>query len=259
MFKIVSWNVNSLKVRLPQVLTWLKEQQPDIVALQELKIPEADFPRSAFTELGYQAIINGQRTYNGVALLGREPWRHVVNGFPDLVDEQRRVIAGSHGLLRVVNLYVPNGESIVSNKYQYKLTWLKHCINFLRTELERYPYMVVVGDFNIAPTDQDIYDPVAWRDHVLASEPERAAFADLLRVGFIDCFRALQPNLQAFSWWDYRQFSFKRGRGLRIDHVLANNILFKQCCSCYIDKLPRALEKPSDHAPVVAEFKNEFT
>jgi exodeoxyribonuclease-3 len=254
-FKIATWNVNSLRVRLPHVLAWLQENQPDVLALQELKLHDDDFPHDALKEAGYSAVVSGQKTYNGVALLSRrEPMVEVVKAFPELEDPQRRVLAVTYHDIRILNLYVPNGESLVSQKYLYKLHWLEQLDLFLKHELKKYPKMIVLGDFNIAPDNIDVYDPTRWENSVLFSKPERDAFKAMLEVGFVDCYRALTPAAQEYSWWDYRMGSFRRNHGLRIDHILASTAFFPLCQACRIDKTPRALERPSDHAPVVATF-----
>lgn len=253
-FKIATWNVNSLRVRLPQVLEWLKEYQPDALALQETKLPDADFPITHFTDAGYHATFSGQKTYNGVAILTRQPVTDIVTDLPELEDPQRRVLAVVVNDIRIVNLYIPNGESVDSDKYQYKLKWLAKLDVFLKHELIRHPRTIVLGDFNIAPAEIDVHDPKQWEGHVLFSDKERAAFQAMLDLGFVDCFRQLHPTEKAFSWWDYRLNAFKRNMGLRIDHLLASHSLAKQCTVCAIDKNPRMNERPSDHAPVVAEF-----
>ncbi len=254
-FKIATWNVNSLRVRLPQVLTWLVDVKPDVLALQETKLPDADFPIDIIHEAGYQAVYSGQRTYNGMAIFAREDMSDIVTDIPELEDPQRRVLCVTINNLRILNIYIPNGESVASEKYQYKLNWLHKLDLYLKHELNQYPNMIVLGDFNIAPEEIDVYDPKAWEGCVLFSKPERAAFHDMLQVGFQDCFRELSPNEKNFSWWDYRLNAYKRNLGLRIDHVLASNALFPHCIKCYIDKAPRGWERPSDHAPVIAEFQ----
>lgn len=255
-FKIATWNVNSLRVRLPHVLTWLNDVKPDVLALQETKTIDEDFPFEAIREAGYKAVFAGQKTYNGVAILSRADLTEVVTDFPGLDDHQRRILGVTVGQMRILNLYVPNGKSVGSLKYEYKLNWLKHLDIFLKQELKKYPSLFVVGDFNIAPETIDVHDPKQWEGQVLFSEPERRAFREMLQVGFEDCFRSLHPLEQQYSWWDYRLNAFKRNRGLRIDHILASKAIASQCINCYVDKAPRAWERPSDHAPVVAEFKS---
>ena len=253
-FKIATWNVNSLRVRLPHVLMWLKQHQPDVLALQEIKVVDEEFPHAVFQEIGYQAVASGQKTYNGVAVLTRDKASDLVTGFPTYEDPQRRVLAVTINGVRVLNLYVPNGESITSTKYQYKLDWLAKLNGFMQTEIQRYPHFVMLGDFNIAPEEIDVHDPAQWEGSVLFSKPERDAFKTMLKAGMRDCFRLHSPAEKMFSWWDYRLNAFKRDLGLRIDHILASDALANKCNKCHIDKATRALERPSDHAPVIAEF-----
>jgi exodeoxyribonuclease-3 len=252
--QIVTWNVNSLRVRLPQLLEWLSVNQPDIVALQETKVPDADFPAAAIAAAGYQVAFNGQKTYNGVAVLAREPLSESVLEIPSFDDAQRRVLAVSCGALRVVNLYVPNGQSLGSEKYDYKLRWLAALRAWLCAELARYPQLVVLGDFNIAPEDRDVHDPAAWSGSVLVSEPERSALAALMQTGLTDVFRIFDQPPQSYSWWDYRAGSFRRNHGLRIDLILASTTLAPRCTGSRIDRLARSGERASDHAPVIASF-----
>lgn len=251
--KIATWNVNSLRVRLPQVLSWLEQEKPDVLALQEIKMVEADFPFAAINEAGYQVQVAGQKTYNGVAILSKQSAMHKKTDLNGLDDPQRRVLGVTINNIRVINLYIPNGESVTSNKFQYKLNWLNHLKKDLLAELQNHPHVVVLGDFNIAPHEIDVHDPALWQGKVLFSDAERQAFSDILNLGFADCFRTIYPSEQQFTWWDYRMNSFKRNIGLRIDHILASHSL--SCKNCYIDKNPRLAERPSDHAPIVAEFK----
>lgn len=253
--RIATWNVNSLRVRLPHVLDWLMHSQPDILALQETKIPDPDFPVAAIQEAGYEIVFSGQRTYNGMSILSKQKGVEVLTDFPDFDDPQRRVLCLTVGGIRIINLYVPNGESVTSAKYQYKLLWLKTLILFLKQELKKHSQIIILGDFNIAPEEIDVHDPKAWVGQVLFSEAERALFREILQLGFVDCFRLHAPHEKAFSWWDYRLNSFKRNLGLRIDHILSSSALASHCVAAYIDKTLRALERPSDHAPVVAEFE----
>ena len=252
--KIVSWNVNSLRVRLPQVLDWLATHQPDLFALQEIKMVDAEFPTEDIQAAGYQMLVSGQKSYNGVAILSKIPGVDVVKDLPGLDDPQRRVLAATYGNTRLINLYVPNGESLESAKYPYKLGWLATLHTFLQNEAAQHPRLVVVGDFNIAPEDRDVHDPVAWKDQVLCSEPERNAFQGLLGLGLRDSFRLFEQPERIFSWWDYRAMAFRRNMGMRIDHVLVSPAMAATCTASYIDKAPRKLERPSDHAPAVAEF-----
>lgn len=253
--KIATWNINSLNVRLPQVLAWLASEQPDLLALQETKLIDEKFPCAEIEAVGYHAIYVGQKTYNGVAILSREPMQNVVRGIPGFEDTQRRVLTASYKGVRLANLYVPNGESIESEKYRYKLNWLEKLNSWLQIELAEYKQLVAVGDFNIAPEPRDVHDPQRWEGQVLFSAPERAAFQGLLDLGLCDTFRLFDQPEKVFSWWDYRMLGFRRNHGLRIDHILASPALCQVCASCRIDKGPRAHERPSDHAPVVAEFR----
>lgn len=249
---IATWNVNSLRVRLTQVLDWLQSHQPDVLALQETKLSDPEFPTEAMAMAGYQVAFAGQKTYNGVALLAREPLTEIITDLPGLDDPQRRVLGATVAGLRVLNLYVPNGQAVDSEKYHYKLNWLAHLQRFVEAELQRYPKLVVLGDFNIAPEDRDVHDPAAWAGKILCSDPERVALQGLLGAGLVDTFRQFEQPDESFSWWDYRAAGFRRNRGLRIDLILASQAL---CCqSCEVDREPRKLERPSDHAPVVARF-----
>jgi exodeoxyribonuclease-3 len=254
MLKIATWNVNSLRIRLPQVLDWLQIQRPDILALQETKLIDANFPSADFKASGYHTVFAGQRTYNGVALLSRFPSVDIVTDLPDLDDPQRRVLGATVNGLRILNLYVPNGQAVGTDKYAYKLAWLDKLADYLRKQLAIYPQLVVLGDFNIAPEDRDVHDPAAWTGKVLCSEPERAALRRLLTLGLTDILRLFAQEKAVFSWWDYRAGNFRRNHGLRIDLILASVTLAQVCASCQIDKAPRSWQRPSDHAPVVAEF-----
>jgi exodeoxyribonuclease-3 len=252
--KIASWNVNSLKVRLPQVLEWMAAHQPDVLGLQETKLVDANFPAEAFRELGYHASFSGQPTYNGVALITRAPQAEVVMDLDGLDDHQRRVLGATVDGVRVFNLYVPNGQAVGTDKYAYKLDWLDKLHQQLAAELARHPRCVVMGDFNIAPDDRDVHDPAEWAGKVLCSEPERAALQKILALGFEDTFRCFEQPEGVYSWWDYRAAGFRRNRGLRIDLVLASTALAPCCTRSDVDVEPRRNERPSDHAPVVAVF-----
>lgn len=252
--KIATWNVNSLKVRLPHLLDWLASAAPDVIALQETKTEDAAFPRAPFEQAGWQVVFSGQKTYNGVALVSRHPASEVQAGIPGFADEQKRVIAGTFGGLRVIGAYVPNGQAVDSDKYQYKLRWLAAFTDYLRAELERWPRLVVVGDYNIAPEDRDVHDPKAWEGSVLVSPAERQAFQGLLALGLCDAMRMFEQPGGTYTWWDYRAAGFRRNLGLRIDHILASMPLAAGCSACAVDVAPRKLERPSDHAPVWAEF-----
>lgn len=253
--KIATWNVNSLKVRLPHLLDWLSANPDlDVLGLQELKLEDDKFPHAELAAAGWHAVVNGQKTYNGVAILARTPPQHVVRDIPGFDDPQRRVIAATVGGVRVIDVYVVNGQAVGSDKYEYKLRWLAALRDYLAAELQQHPLLAVVGDYNIAPTDADVYDPVAWGNDVLCSPPEREALAALLGLGLTDCFAAHPPEGNRFTWWDYRQAGFRRNLGLRIDHVLASAALADTLVATRIDTAPRKLERPSDHAPVIAEF-----
>jgi len=250
--KIATWNVNSLRVRLPHVLEWLASNKPDILALQETKMIDEDFPAAEIKQAGYEVIFSGQKTYNGMAILSRVAAQNVITSLPGLDDPQKRVIAATIDDIRVLNLYVPNGESVTSDKYQYKLNWLNKLIAFLQAEMREHKKLVILGDFNIAPEDRDVYDPAAWEGKVLFSEPERNAFQQLLALGFKDSFRLSDQPEKSYTWWDYRMNAFKRNLGLRIDHILVSDALVTSNLRCEIDKFPRAMERPSDHTPVIA-------
>lgn len=249
--KIATWNVNSLKVRLPHVLDWLAVNQPDVLCLQETKTEDANFPAGELQQAGYRVIFSGQKTYNGVAILSKAEPQEVVAGIPGFADEQKRVLAATINGVRIVCVYIPNGQSVDSDKYQYKLSWLEALQAWLKQELVRHPKLALLGDYNIAPEDRDCYDPQAWQGNVLVSEPERAAFRGLEQLGLRDSFRLFEQEEKAYSWWDYRMMAFRRNMGLRIDHILVSEAL--PCSACSIDKAPRKLERPSDHTPVVAE------
>jgi exodeoxyribonuclease-3 len=252
--KIATWNVNSLKVRLPHLLDWLATEQPDVVCLQETKLTDDVFPAAELLQAGYRALYSGQKTYNGVAILSRAEAGDPVLGIPGFSDEQKRVLAATVAGVRVVCLYVPNGQSVDSDKYRYKLSWLDALHAWLKDELAAHGRLAVLGDFNIAPDDRDVYDPVAWAGQVLCSGPERERFQGLLDLGLRDAFRLFEQEDKAYSWWDYRQGAFRRNLGMRIDHILLAGELAGACRNCRVDRLPRTWERPSDHAPVVAEI-----
>jgi exodeoxyribonuclease III len=252
--KIATWNVNSLRVRLPHVLEWAATAKPDVLALQETKLIDGDFPVEAIREAGYEVVFSGQKTYNGVAILSRVLPQDIVVDLPDMVDPQRRILGVTIGDTRIYNLYIPNGESIESAKYHYKLGWLEKLTAHLQAEFKKHANIIILGDFNIAPEDRDVHNPAEWQGKVLFSEPERSAYQKFIQLGFQDCYRLHTQPEQAFSWWDYRQNSFKRNRGLRIDHILASKPLALKCVQCHIDPIPRGWERPSDHTPVIAEF-----
>lgn len=253
--KIAAWNVNSLKVRLPQLLDWLAATQPDVVCLQETKLEDHNFPRAEIEDAGYHAVFSGQKTYNGVALLSRVPASDVVYGNPRYADEQKRLVAATIAGVRVISAYVPNGQSVGSDKYAYKLAWLDALAGWLADELAAHAQLAIAGDFNIAPEDRDVHDPAAWAGLVLCSDPERAAFRRLLELGLHDSFRCLEQPEKTYSWWDYRMAAFRRNLGLRIDHVLLSDPLAAACTAAGVDRDMRARERPSDHAPVFAQFE----
>jgi len=252
--KLATWNVNSLKVRLPHVLDWLATNPVDVLCLQETKQQDIDFPQAELQAAGYHNVFSGQKTYNGVAILSREPASEVQAGITNFADEQKRVIAATFVDIRVVCVYVPNGQSVDSDKYYYKLGWLSALHNWLEQELTRYPKLVLLGDYNIAPEDRDVHDPVLWQGNVLVSEAERIQFQKLIKLGLHDSFRLFEQAEKSFTWWDYRMMAFRRNHGVRIDHILISKALVVQCKNCVIDRTPRKLERPSDHVPVVVEL-----
>ncbi|WP_443115781.1 exodeoxyribonuclease III [Herbaspirillum seropedicae] len=250
--KIATWNVNSLKVRLPQVLKWLEENPVDVLCLQETKLTDDKFPAAEIAAAGYLVEFSGQKTYNGVAILSRHPMNDVVKNNPLFPDEQQRIIAATIEGVRYVCAYIPNGQSLESEKYPYKLNWLAALHEWLAQEKAKNPRLALLGDYNIAPEDRDVHDPVAWQGQVLVSEPEREAFRKLQALGLTDSYRLFEQPEKMYSWWDYRQMGFRLNRGLRIDHILLSEELAPRCTACVIDKAPRKWEQPSDHAPVIA-------
>lgn len=250
--KIATWNVNSLKVRLPHVLDWLAANQPDALCLQELKCEDKAFPAADLAAAGYQAVYSGQKTYNGVAILTRSAATDVARDIPGFEDEQKRIIAATVDGVRVICGYFPNGQAVGSDKFDYKLRWLAALTEWLQIELQSSPELVLTGDFNIAPEARDAHPD--WKDEIHVSAPERAAFARLLELGLVDAFRLFEQPERSFSWWDYRMMAFRRNFGLRIDHVLVSPALVSRCTACTVDKAPRKLERPSDHAPVIVEL-----
>ena len=252
--KLATWNVNSLKVRLPHLLDWLAREAPDVVCLQETKTEDASFPAAELEGAGYRAAFAGQKTYNGVAILARAPVTDVAEGIAGYADPQKRVLSATVHGVRVVCAYVPNGQSVDSDKYRYKLEWLGAFRQWLAGEVARHGRLAVLGDYNIAPADEDVHDPKAWEGQVLVSEPEREAFRALLAIGLADGFRLFQQAPASFTWWDYRMNAFRRKMGLRIDHILLSPPLAADCRACRVDATVRALERPSDHAPVIAEL-----
>ena len=252
--KLATWNVNSLNVRLPHVEQWCAQAQPDLLGIQETKMEDAKFPRAAIEALGYEVAFSWQKTYNGVALLARQAIHDVVTDLPGLDDPQRRILIATVGDMRVANLYVVNGQAVGSEKYAYKLDWLDKVTRFLEGELRNDPRLIVMGDFNIAPDDRDVYDPVAWQGQILCSAPERDALKRLLDLGLTDSFRQFDESAGKFSWWDYRQAGFRRDLGLRIDLVLASAPLMERATAASIDREPRTWERPSDHTPALLEL-----
>ena len=250
--KLATWNVNSLKVRLPQVVQWLENNPVDVLCLQETKMTDDKFPQADIEVLGYHVAFTGQKTYNGVAILSRHAMTDVVKNNPLFEDEQQRIISATLDGMRVICAYVPNGQAVGTDKYAYKLKWLDALARWLESELKQHPNLAILGDYNIAPADADVHDPVAWKDQVLCSDEERAAFQRLCALPLTDSFRMFPQAEKSFSWWDYRQMAFRRNMGVRIDHVLLSSSLAARCTACEIDKLPRKWEQPSDHTPVIA-------
>ena len=252
--KIATWNVNSMNVRLPHVVEWLQSNEPDVLVLQEIKQLTEKFPTDTLQEIGYHSIASGQKTYNGVAIISKTPATDPITDFPDLDDPQRRILGATIGGVRVLDLYVVNGQEVGSEKFVHKLHWLEQVTDHIREQLKQHQRLIVLGDFNIAPDDRDVHDPEAWHERILCSTPERTALQKILDLGMADTFRLFEQDDNSYSWWDYRAAAFRRNRGLRIDLILASPALTEACLSCHIDKEPRGLERPSDHTPVVAEF-----
>ena len=250
--KIATWNVNSLKVRLPHVLDWLAAAQPDALCLQELKCENKAFPLAEIEAAGYHAVFNGQKTYNGVAILSRRPATEVSLDIPGFADEQKRIIAATVDGVRVVCGYFPNGQAVGSEKFAYKMAWLEALTDWLRAELRITPQLVLAGDYNVAPEDRDAHPD--WKDEIHVSVPERDAFKALLDIGLTDAFRLFEQEERSFSWWDYRMGAYRKNHGLRIDLALLTRPLAERCADVSIDTRPRELERPSDHAPVVVEL-----
>lgn len=255
MIKIATWNVNSINVRLPHVLTWLESHGADILAIQETKSIDENFPAEEIEEAGYSVIYAGQKSYNGVAIIHKSKTaKDILTDIPKFEDPQRRFLVATIGDIRIVNVYIPNGQSVGSEKFEYKLAWLESLIAFLKQELKKYPKLVLLGDYNITFDDRDVYDPKAWEGQIHCSEPERDALKKIMKLGLQDSFRLFDQPPGEYSWWDYRSFAFRRKHGLRIDYVLVSEALAKTCEACIIDKEPRGWERPSDHAPVMASF-----
>lgn len=253
--KIATWNVNSINVRMPQLTAWLKAADPDVLCVQETKCVDEAFPYQAFADLGYHTAFYGQRSYNGVAIISKEEPKDVVKGFPDDdVESQKRLIAATVGGIRIVDVYIPNGQSLGSDKFQFKLDWLQRLRRFFDESYKRDEKVLLCGDFNVAAEPADVWNPPAWEGHIHFSKPERAAIQYIKQWGFTDAFRKINGDVKAFSWWDYRAGAFQKNHGLRIDHIWVSQPLADICRNCTIDVEPRKLEKPSDHAPVIAEF-----
>jgi exodeoxyribonuclease-3 len=252
--KLVTWNVNSLAVRLPQLLDWLAAAQPDVLVLQETKLTDDKFPAAAIEAAGWHVVFHGQKTYNGVALLARSEPQDVVRNIPGFDDEQARVIAATVAGLRVIGAYFPNGQSPDSEKFGYKMRWLEALRAFVQAELATHPQLVLMGDYNIAPEDRDVHDPVLWAGQIHCTPEERGHFQALCGLGLVDAFRLFEQPAKSWSWWDYRNLAFRRNQGLRIDHILVSEALRPRVAACTIDKAPRKNERPSDHAPVVVEL-----
>jgi exodeoxyribonuclease-3 len=256
---LATWNVNSLKVRMPHLLDWLGAHAVDVMCLQETKLPDDRFPAAELQEAGYESVFSGQKTYNGVAILTRRATVGVASdvqaGLPNFADEQKRLLAATVAGVRVVCCYFPNGQSVGSDKYDYKLRWIGALNAWLREELVRWPPLALLGDFNVAPEDRDVHDPKAWEGQVLFSEPEKEAFRGLVALGLADSFRLFDQPERSYTWWDYRMLAFRRKMGLRIDHILLSQALAARCSACHIDIEPRRREQPSDHAPVVVTLQ----
>ncbi len=252
--RLATWNVNSLKVRLEHLLEWLGREAPDVVCLQETKTEDAAFPAAAIEAAGYQVAFSGQKTYNGVAIVSRWPMTDVSAGIPGYADDQKRVLSATVQGARIVCAYIPNGQSVDSDKYRYKLEWLAALTAWLASEIASHPRLALLGDYNIAPEDIDVHDPAAWAGQVLCSVPERDAFRGLIALGLVDSFRRFPQPERSYTWWDYRMNAFRRKMGLRIDHILLTTPLADTCTGCRVDVSLRALERPSDHAPVIADL-----
>ncbi len=255
-FKIATWNVNSLRVRLEQVIKWLTAEQPDVLVLQETKITDEQFPVEDIEAAGYQVVFSGQKTYNGVAIISKSKPKDIVTDLPELDDPQRRILAATINDIRILNLYVVNGSQVGSEKFAYKLDWLDKVTHWVATQLENHTKFIILGDFNIAPSDRDVHNPKAWKERILCSTPERDALNALLKLGFVDSFRLFEQNDHIWSWWDYRGSAFQKNMGLRIDLILSSLLLSERCTACFIDKEPRGWQRPSDHAPVIAQYRS---
>ena len=255
-FKIATWNVNSLRVRLEQVIKWLAAEQPDVLVLQETKMTDDQFPIEDIQAAGYHVVFSGQKTYNGVAIISKLPAEDVVMDIPKLDDPQRRILATTINGIRILNLYVVNGSEVGSEKFNYKLDWFSKVTDWVSQQQEVHHKFIILGDFNIAPTDRDVHNPKSWNERILCSTPERQALKKLLNLGFVDSFRLFEQNDKTWSWWDYRSGGFQKNMGLRIDLILSSLLLSESCTSCVIDKEPRGWQRPSDHTPVIAEYRS---
>lgn len=254
--KLATWNVNSLKVRLPQVLQWLEANPVDVLCIQETKLTDDKFPQTEIEAAGYHVVFTGQKTYNGVAILSKHPIDAVQKNNPLFEDEQQRIIAATIAGVRVVCAYVPNGQALDSEKFQYKLRWLASLKEWIAAELQTHPALALLGDYNIAPEDRDVHDPKAWEGMNLVSPQERAALQELIALGLTDSFRLFEQAEKTFSWWDYRALGFRLNKGVRIDHILLSATLAQRCTACVVDRVPRKWEQPSDHAPVIATLSS---
>ena len=255
--KLATWNVNSLAVRLPQLLQWLAANPVDAMVLQETKLTDNKFPQAEIEAAGYAVQFHGQKTYNGVALLSRGAALDVVKNIPGLDDEQARVIAGTVNGVRTIGAYFPNGQAPDSDKFVYKMRWLAALQDWVRNEMAQHPHLVLMGDFNIAPDDRDVFDPIGWEGQIHCTPQERAHFKALVGLGLVDAFRLFEQPIKSWSWWDYRNLAFRKNQGLRIDIILVSEALRAKVQACVIDKLPRKNERPSDHAPVIVELSTE--
>ncbi|MCK5896097.1 MAG: exodeoxyribonuclease III [Cocleimonas sp.] len=254
-FKIATWNVNSLRVRLEQVVNWLVAEQPDVLVLQETKMTDDQFPKEDIKAAGYHVVFSGQKTYNGVAILSKNKAEACIMDLPTLDDPQRRILAATINGIRILNLYVVNGSEVGSDKYAYKLDWINKVTEWVADQQKQQHKFIILGDFNIAPTDADVHNPTAWNERILCSTPERQALKKLLGLGFVDSFRQFEQKERVWSWWDYRSGGFAKNRGLRIDLILSSQLLSERCTACFVDKAPRGWERPSDHAPVIAQYR----
>ena len=252
--RLATWNVNSLGVRLPQVLDWLAANPVEVLVLQELKMTDDKFPFEAFTAAGYHAHCFGQKTYNGVALLSRSPASDIVKNIPGFDDDMARVITGTVDGIRVIGAYFPNGQEPGSEKFEYKMEWLKGLRSWLARELAAHPKLVLMGDYNITFDDLDVWDPQGMFEQIHCTEAERYHLRALIALGLHDSHRLFPQPPKSYSWWDYRDFGFRRNRGLRIDHILVSEALRAQVAACAIDTAPRKNERPSDHAPVIVDI-----